>query len=185
MPRAGRREDLLDAAERILAEGGSAALTLDAVAQDASVSKGGLLYHFRTKQDLVRALIDRLVDDTDTQLAEWDDGDVGGFTRGYIESAVAALIGPSSEGILRRWAVILAAGTEPGLQGRLDDAFTKWIQPSPGQDHDLLRAQVARLAADGLWWNAQFVPAFRDEKTVRKIADAIIAYADGHDGDDD
>src|SRR5680860_142372 len=54
------RDRLLDAFERLLVEGGTRAATLDAVAAAAEVSKGGLLYHFPSKDDLVTGLLDRL-----------------------------------------------------------------------------------------------------------------------------
>ena len=44
----------------VLADG-AAHLTLDAVAERAKVSKGGLLYNFRTKEALLQAMIDRQV----------------------------------------------------------------------------------------------------------------------------
>ena len=51
---------MLDAAEVVLTEQGAWRLTLDAVAEQAQVSKGGLLYHFPTKDALLQALVDRL-----------------------------------------------------------------------------------------------------------------------------
>ena len=42
----------------MLAEG-AAHLTLDAVAERAGVSKGGLLYNFHTKELLLQAMVDR------------------------------------------------------------------------------------------------------------------------------
>ncbi|MFA1531395.1 TetR/AcrR family transcriptional regulator [Corynebacterium belfantii] len=54
------KEKLLDAFEDILISQGENAATLDAVAQKAGVSKGGLLYHFPSKTALVTGLTDRL-----------------------------------------------------------------------------------------------------------------------------
>ena len=57
--RPSNREHILDAAEAVVREDGAAHLTLDAVAERAGVSKGGLLYHFKTKELLLQAMIDR------------------------------------------------------------------------------------------------------------------------------
>ncbi|HZB75928.1 MAG TPA: TetR family transcriptional regulator, partial [Solirubrobacteraceae bacterium] len=46
MARPSRREALLDAAIRVIRRDGAQKLTLDAVAAEAGVSKGGILYHF-------------------------------------------------------------------------------------------------------------------------------------------
>jgi AcrR family transcriptional regulator len=53
------RGALFDAAEAVVARQGFANLTLDAVAAEAGMSKGGLLHHFRTKDRLVEGLVTR------------------------------------------------------------------------------------------------------------------------------
>lgn len=53
------QDKLLDAAEAVVVRQGIANLTLDAVAAEAGVSKGGLLHHFPTKDRLVEALVTR------------------------------------------------------------------------------------------------------------------------------
>jgi len=53
------RDKMLDAAEAVIARQGIANVTLDAVASEAGMSKGGLLHHFPTKDDLVEALVTR------------------------------------------------------------------------------------------------------------------------------
>lgn len=54
------RDRVLDAFERLLVSEGSRAATLDAVAAEAGVSKGGLLYHFGSKDALVEGMVERL-----------------------------------------------------------------------------------------------------------------------------
>lgn len=54
------RDRLLDAFETLLVSAGSRSATLDAVAAQAQVSKGGLLYHFHSKDDLVEGMLTRL-----------------------------------------------------------------------------------------------------------------------------
>ena len=53
------RTRILDAAEAIVQARGVAGLTLEAAARDAGVSKGGLLYHFASKEALLAALMAR------------------------------------------------------------------------------------------------------------------------------
>ena len=52
------REAILDAAANLVHEQGASSLTLDATCARAGMSKGGLLYHFRSKEDLLLALVD-------------------------------------------------------------------------------------------------------------------------------
>lgn len=56
--RADTRDRILAAAAAVAHEVGPAHLSLDAVAAEAGVSKGGLLYHFPTKQALLVAIIE-------------------------------------------------------------------------------------------------------------------------------
>lgn len=51
-----KKLDLLKATSRVISDSGVNRLTLDAVAQEANVSKGGLLYHYATKDELIKAL---------------------------------------------------------------------------------------------------------------------------------
>jgi len=52
------RESILEAAGRVIAEMGARHMTLDAVAREAGVSKGGLLYHFPSKEALLSAMVE-------------------------------------------------------------------------------------------------------------------------------
>src|SRR5476651_2729859 len=56
------RTRVLDAAEAIVRAKGVAGLTLDAAAREAGVSKGGLLYHFASKEALLTGLLARLAE---------------------------------------------------------------------------------------------------------------------------
>jgi AcrR family transcriptional regulator len=53
------RDRILDAAEQVIVESGGRNFTLDAVAERAGISKGGLVYSFATKDELFRAALER------------------------------------------------------------------------------------------------------------------------------
>jgi squalene-hopene/tetraprenyl-beta-curcumene cyclase len=57
------RTAIINTAQELIATGGLNSLTLDRVAQHAGLSKGGLLYHFSNKEQLVEACLDRLIAD--------------------------------------------------------------------------------------------------------------------------
>ena len=56
---ADRPEIILDAAASVLLKGGARALTIDAVAAEAGLSKGGVLHHYASKDALISALAER------------------------------------------------------------------------------------------------------------------------------
>lgn len=59
-----RKDAIIVTAIDLLVEGGHGALSIDRVAQALEISKGNLTYHFPTKDLLVRAMFDKLIDDT-------------------------------------------------------------------------------------------------------------------------
>jgi TetR/AcrR family transcriptional repressor of nem operon len=61
-PRGPARELLLDAAQTLLLERGYEAAALDDVCTRAGVTKGGLFYHFQSKEELAAAAIERFYD---------------------------------------------------------------------------------------------------------------------------
>lgn len=65
--RTSKRDQLLDAAAAIVSKHGVQQLTIDAVAAAAKVTKAGLIYHFKTRDELLGALVERMVQDFDVQ----------------------------------------------------------------------------------------------------------------------
>ena len=87
MPKPSARERILGSYEVILADRGPVEITLDAVAAHAGVSKGGLLYHFGSKDALRDGLLDRLERLTDEDLERARTAPEG-VVRYYLRSAI-------------------------------------------------------------------------------------------------
>jgi AcrR family transcriptional regulator len=68
--RPSAREKILEAAEKIVLLDGAPSLKLEEVASKAGVSKGGLFYHFPTKDDLLRGMVSRVIERSDRAEAE-------------------------------------------------------------------------------------------------------------------
>nr|BFF11770.1 hypothetical protein GCM10025699_30730 [Microbacterium flavescens] len=78
------RDKVLDAFEAILIDEGERSATMDATARAAGVSKGGLLYHFGSKDALEAALLERLhalVEDDVAAMAAAPEGPIAYFLR--------------------------------------------------------------------------------------------------------
>jgi AcrR family transcriptional regulator len=84
------RERVLVAAAALVARDGPLALTLDGAAEAAELSKGAVLYHFKTKDALIEALMRSVLDrfDAMTEAAALKDADrPGAFSRAYVRVA--------------------------------------------------------------------------------------------------
>jgi len=67
-PRENSKQRILEAAAQLAQRQGSAHLSLDAVAAEAGVSKGGLLYNFPNKLALLKALVEQFVEKSSAAL---------------------------------------------------------------------------------------------------------------------
>jgi AcrR family transcriptional regulator len=117
---------------------GAQALTLDAVAEEAEVSKGGLLYHFKSKRDLVEGLIDRWMAEFQREIDSSDPA----FVRGYVKAS-----GPEGNEL----GMLAALIGDPSLLVAVRKQYGIWQDRVEREGADPVDATVARLAADGLW----------------------------------
>ena len=60
--RPSKRNFILIAAEQLVKSHGAAQLTFDRLSEETGISKGGLLYHFASKDELVLAMMERLLE---------------------------------------------------------------------------------------------------------------------------
>ena len=138
MPPARTRERLLDAAAKVVHRDGAQALTLDAVAREAEVSKGGLLYHFKSKNDLVNAMVERWMAEFQREIDEADEH----FVRGYVKASAPAG---------NELGMLAALVADPSLLVAVRRQYGIWQDRVEREGRDPVDATVARLAADGLW----------------------------------
>jgi AcrR family transcriptional regulator len=145
------RRQLLDVAARLAAEQGMGSVTLDAVSGASGVSKGGLLHHFPTKNALLDALFESLLERFDGELDELMRADPlphGRFTRAYLLACAGIKEKRDDSG---HWAqVTIAMLAEP----RLRERWRQWVRERADQyvgTDSSPDAQIVRFAADGLW----------------------------------
>lgn len=147
MARPSNREKVLDAFERVLIDRGAADATVEAVATEAGVSKGGLLYHFGTKDELFAAFGDRLLARIDAAIADAP-GDPAEVVRWYLDAS------PAAADDRELWQTILAAlrGAESELADVIRAAFDRYAEPLAVLGPPV-RSEV-RLIGDGLFLGA-------------------------------
>ncbi len=147
------KDRIIDAAEEVVLRDGVARLTLEAAAAEAGLSKGGVLYHYPTRDALVAGMVNKIIEEFDhdiDRLLEGDDG-AGRFTRAYIRATMApSSPRPDREDRLGA-ALIAAAAAEPALLVPLQRAADRWQRRLEHDGLDPTVATVLRLACDGLW----------------------------------
>ncbi len=144
------RQQLIDIAVSILAERGEKALTLDAVARLAGVSKGGLLHHFPSRSALLEGLYLDLMGRFEEKILSFiaqDEVSHGRFCRGYLQ-AIASF---SPEDAVDSAALLtLLIQKDLDLKTRLSEWTIQRLEEHAETD-SFPEAHLVRYAADGLW----------------------------------
>ncbi|WP_127819553.1 TetR/AcrR family transcriptional regulator [Microbacterium sp. CPCC 204701] len=143
------REKVLDAFERILIEEGERAATMDATARAAGVSKGGLLYHFGTKEALEAGLIARLAELVDEDVAAIEaapEGPVAYFLRSSVmENA------PLDRVIIAA-SRLAQSGNAPAITA-LHEMRARWEEALRPHTGGAAALDLVMLVSDGLYFN--------------------------------
>jgi AcrR family transcriptional regulator len=168
------RAKLLQAASDLAREHGAQAVTLDAVAERAAVSKGGLQYHFRSKQALLDALFAQTIEGFQRRVAECAAADpmpAGAQARAYLRVS-ADEAEPIADGDVLR-VLVASMMSDPETRARWSEPLRDGMRPDPLPLKQAAKTMICRLAADGLWFaevlGYQTMPrALRDE-VVRQL----------------
>lgn len=129
-------------------EKGAEAFTLELVALEAAVSKGGLLYHYPSKKQLIQGMIEQSIAKVDAALEEELIKSKGDYMSAYIHASFRTTIEPEK----LSYALFAAIANDPELIEPLRSRFYKiqdTISTIPNLSPEI--ATLIRLSLDGLW----------------------------------
>ncbi len=168
------QDRLLDAAERVVARDGVSTLTLEAVAREAGVSKGGLLYHFPSKSDLITAFVERIGSRCEAkQAADVEPtGTPGAFTRAYLRIRTQP-IDPQEQPI--KTALLAAAATDKRYLDPIRKRSEQWQRQLETDGIDPAVATIVRLAIDGMCLCSMFGFPVPDGELRSQVIEKLLA----------
>jgi AcrR family transcriptional regulator len=151
IPMRPARDRLLDAAERLVAEMGAAHLTLDAVAKFAGVSKGGLLYHFPSKESLLEGMLTRHLAEVEARVATRLAERGGKPPRAEVfRERIRVLLELRPERPAVGAAVVAASADNPALMAGCRAVYRELLDEFSKLPGGFERAATVLLAAQGL-----------------------------------
>jgi len=156
------REAALDAFEHLIASEGERAATIEATAREAGVSKGGLLYHFGTRQALIEGLIERLhrlIEEDIERIDTAPDGPISYFVRSSVQ--IETPLDRSFIAVVR-----LAQGGDREAGRAIDEVRQRWLDALGRYVDDPSLAIAITLIGDGLYYHA----ATRAEAVDRPVS---------------
>jgi AcrR family transcriptional regulator len=173
MTQVDTKQQILEAAGRVVLARGVTGLTLEAVAEEAGLSKGGLLYHYGSKEALLTAMVGRMVEVTEERIDAHRESDSGpgSWARGYLQACLTDGI-PATDPTGRLAVALLAAGaTDPAQLDEVRERQGVWQARLREDGIDPVMANIVRLAADGLWMNDIFgIPALSKDERAELLA---------------
>jgi len=144
------RSAAIQAALAIIARDGPGRLTLDAIARESGISKGGVMHHFRTKEAVLRALLEHQIEHFEK------------FSQGYLAEAgpakpgvnLAAQIMTLRESVARPssafFAILGAVAEDPGLLSISREIDAQKFEAIKAEAADPDLATLRWMAAKGL-----------------------------------
>ena len=173
------RERILEALRAVLARGGASAVTLESVAAEAGLSKGGLLYHFRTKEALYAGLLAESEADVVVQMA--DRMERMSAARAFLDFAL-----PASEQEAAATSALIAAvraddSVGPDAAAALAAGFQRWDEPLLAGVADPVLAQTIRLVGLGLYLGSVAGLPVPDPAVLRALTERLVTAAENAD----
>jgi len=169
------RDRILDGALELIRSGGT--ISLESAARQVGLTKPGVMYHFPTKEALMLALVDRVMDGWDAQMAARlaapvDQVPVGERLRAYLDWCLSGEVDETD----------LVMLTDQRLRGTLKERWSARVAPWLTLPEDLSaerqgRLLAVRLIADGVWFAdaaGVFAPDPEERVRVRAVAEALL-----------
>lgn len=174
------RDAILDAAQRIAAERGAGRITLDEVAKESGLSKGGLLYHFAGKEALIQGMLERLIKRTSV-VREEQARSLAGSPHATLRALLATR---NREDVLDpdvAMAILAAAAEQPALLDPLRQHIAQVRQLIIAESGDQPQLWLLWAAADGLLFQqllgiAPYLPEQRDamHQQLQLLAEGML-----------
>lgn len=141
------RERIRAAAQTLVAEQGSANLTLEAVAKGAGISKGGLLYHYANKQALLEGMLEDLLAKREALFLS---NVANHNSRDQLQSMIEAEFSLTAAERATANAILAAGAEDPQLLNPARDYFKLLFAHIDTASEDTASAMTVVLALQGM-----------------------------------
>ena len=173
--RTSKRERIITGALELAHRDGFDALTFDALAEHVGLTRGGIIYHFRTKTDLLEGIAAAFQERWRAEALEALGKPLGEASRAERIEALARSV---VDGEILPGEVSFMLSATPEAE-KLKETWSALRHEWVGEVSELTPMQrVALLAVDG-WWANRAVDSHNQNPDGPEIADLIVSLAAG------
>lgn len=144
------RNAAIQAALAIIARDGPGRLTLDAIAREGKISKGGLMHQFPTKKAVLQALLDYRIEHFEKFSRDYLSGPASASPEPTLAAQIATLREAISKPNPIAFVILAALAEDPGLLSSSREIDAKKLQSIKAEAVDPDLAVLRLLAASGL-----------------------------------
>jgi AcrR family transcriptional regulator len=175
---ADTREMIISAAGKVVLEQGASRMTLAEVAREAGVSKGGLLYHFPSKDALIEGMIAHMVQRLDQRIRkEYEQDDLGTNQGRWLRALTR--VNFQSEDLDLSAGLTAAVLLQPDLLAVNREAYEARQALIEQDGVDIVWANIIRLVGDGIWFSELLGFAPPQEPLKTQILDRLLSLTIG------
>lgn len=182
-------DSLLDAAERVAIRDGAVGLSIDAVAREAGISKSRVVYDYKSKSGLLRALVERRLRMEDERVLAAVKANSSAANPELSGRIAAAQDTPNEDDRAIALTLCAAMSSEEPLQGMIREVVKRDLEAVTVHARQASLAVVAYLALHGMM-SLEYLDIYRwteSERTtllaeIQKLSDsASTRDGDGND----
>jgi AcrR family transcriptional regulator len=189
-----RREQIVEAAARIIAMQGIQDFSLRAIEAETGMSRGQLTYYFKFKEDILLAVFDRMVRQMRERVGTADDpcGNLGPAPDGWqlVQALLTRILTQPVETDFSQlqYTFLAQTGHRDDFRDRLATLYEEWrahmaaglakLDPPPTADPRLL-ASLVQAIIHGLVMQLQADPAAFDRARMLDLCHSMLAHALG------
>jgi AcrR family transcriptional regulator len=156
-----QKKKILDAASAVVLNDGVMGLTLERVAKEAGISKGGLLHYFPNKESILQAMIERVIEEFESAVQNRianDPVSKGSFIRAFLAEAAPALDQGSFHERRKRMrsSMVAAVALDQRLIDPVRERYQVYQEKIENDGIDPVDATIIRLVTDGIWLTGLF-----------------------------
>ena len=168
------REAVLNAAAQIIVRLGISAFTIDAVAQEAGITKGGVLHHFPSKEALLNGLIDQVTQGFRAKLDEALEQEPAGQPGRWLRAYIRTIFSVQFENINLMPALAATVAADPQMIERIRRSMQESQVAAVNDGLDPTTATLIRLAVDGVVFTKAFSLNVIDKETSQHVYEALF-----------
>ncbi|MCA1323306.1 TetR/AcrR family transcriptional regulator [Herbaspirillum sp. alder98] len=150
------RQLIIQSALAVIARDGANKLTIDAIAKEAGISKGGVLHHFRTKQAVLVALLDNQRTHFAKFARDFLDSDGKNSQEPSLAMQISVLREATKQPQSVALAILGAINEQPSLMEGLRTEDSVHVAAIRNEADDPEMAILRWTAARGLLWTSIF-----------------------------